>query len=163
MKKKLWDFLFRKKKQVEGSNKISILNSPNSRLVRTGLYLGNKCEYGKKIEVLNEVETNLFVLVMFSNEVCSGGYYGFIYHAGHLYHESITALEVINHENEVNHLKELLNFIPNALVPKDFHQREVLLTEALEVRCQELELLFKADDLVQSIYNYMILNKQEIR
>lgn len=135
------------------------IEDSNDLLVELHTYL-----YEKKLEgiKLNTIETDILALMTFVMETSSGGYSGFVYHSGNLYHETLKALKKINCINELESLTTLLDFFPNKKVPKDSNKRDELLTEEFEIACSNLDNTFNRDMIIDLTYQYLLINKSKI-
>lgn len=141
---------------------INRIEDSNDRVVELSDYLYNKSEYGINMNNLNEIEQDILATMTFYMETSVGGYNGFIYHGGNLYHEAIQSLEKMGFTEEGNALKDLLKYFPNKTVPKELTKRDNFLTEELEEACVPYNKVFEPNKIIEGIIQYYLANKDKI-
>lgn len=129
-------------------------------------HIGEKCQYGDKISVLNEYERVFFVTQQLEMEVNNGGFSQFFYNSsGDFSHELVHAFTEIGANKTAAICKKALGAFPQTF-PVNRYERQEMLDE---IESDEIEEIFDEcddefyeyeDDLTTLNYEYIRKNKQ---
>ena len=131
------------------------------------IYLNEKCEYGEKIDRLNESQKILLIIKNLEREINNGGFNQFYWNSsGDYANETIGALVNIGANKTAEIVKKANSEFNNGTVPKGRIERQNEL-ELIENKAEEnwnnLDLTFYGynEDLTELLIAFVIKNKED--
>lgn len=153
---------------VNGENAVMDTKDKNNFIIDLFDRLAEKCQYGDKIDRLNENERVIYLCFTFEGEINNGGFDQFFYNsAGDYTEETIDSLLKIGATKTAEFLKTATTVFPNNLVPQNREERQALLEEInndeTEKLLNELDNSFYAyeDDLLELEYDYVMQHNDD--
>ncbi len=141
------------------------IENKNNFVIEMSMYLAQKCEYGDKIEALNEKQRVIYITQAVEMEVNNGGFAQYFFNSsGDFANEIVDAYRKIGAEKTAKICEKAIS-IYGGEVPKDRAQREDVLTaddENIDKLLEECDNKFfeYEDDLIELSYEYIMNNKE---
>jgi hypothetical protein len=136
-------------------------------VVEIDSYLNKKCEYGQKIDRLNESQKAILIVENLEREINNGGFNQFYWNSsGNYANETIDALIKIGANKTAEIVKKANSEFKNGIVPKDREKRQDEL-ELIEDKAKEnwnnldSEFYEYNDDLTELLITFVIKNKSD--
>ncbi|WP_157811891.1 DMP19 family protein [Tenacibaculum sp. SZ-18] len=130
-------------------------------------YLNKKCEYGEKVDRLNESQKVLLIVENLEREINNGGFHQFYWNSsGEYANETIDALIKIGANETAEIVKKANSEFKNEIVPKDRAERHNEL-ELIEEKAKEnwnkcdSEFYEYQDNLIELLIAFVIKNKPD--
>ncbi|ARN77369.1 hypothetical protein BST97_04880 [Nonlabens spongiae] len=130
-------------------------------------YLNKKCEFGEKIDRLNESQIVLLIVENLEREINNGGFNQFYFNSsGNYANETIDALTKIGANKTAEIVKKANSEFENGTVPKDRAERQNKL-ELIEEKAEEnwnkcdSEFYEYNDDLTELLIAFILKNKSD--
>lgn len=130
-------------------------------------YLNKKCEYGEKIDRLNESQKVLLIVGNLEREINNGGFHQFYFNSsGDYANETIDALIKIGANKTAEIVKKANSEFKNGILPKDRVERQNEL-ELIEEKGEgnwnkcDSEFYEYQDDLTELLIAFVIKNKRD--
>jgi HPt (histidine-containing phosphotransfer) domain-containing protein len=147
-----------------------LINSENTNgsIIELDDYICKLCEYGSKLDRLNDVQKVFYFNQYLEKEVNNGGFNQFYFNSsGNFAHEIIGSLQTIGAKKTAEIIKKANAQFPNNKVPKDREERQNILEqieEGANVAWEELDQKFYTyeDDLNSLNMEYIRENKINI-
>lgn len=130
-------------------------------------YLNKKCEYGEKVNLLNNSQKVLWIIENLEREINNGGFNQFYWNSsGNYANETIDALILIEAYKTAEIVKKANSEFKNGSVPKDRAERQnelELIEENAEENWNNLDSEFYEynDDLTELLITFVINNKSD--
>lgn len=130
-------------------------------------YLNKKCEYGEKIDGLNESQKVLLIVENLEREINNGGFHQFYFNSsGNYANETIDALTKIGANKTVEIVKKANLEFKKGVVPKDRVKRQnelELIKEKAEENWNKCDLEFYEynDDLTELLMVFVLKHKSD--
>ncbi len=130
-------------------------------------YLNKKCEYGEKVNLLNNSQKVLWIIENLEREINNGGFNQFYWNSsGNYANETIDALILIEAYKTAEIVKKANSEFKNGSVPKDRAERQnelELIEENAEENWNNLDSEFYEynDDLTELLIAFVINNKSD--
>lgn len=130
-------------------------------------YLNKKCEYGEKVNLLNNSQKILWIIENLEREINNGGFNQFYWNSsGNYANETIDALILIEAYKTAEIVKKANSEFKNGSVPKDRAERQnelELIEENAEENWNNLDSEFYEynDDLTELLIAFVINNKSD--
>ena len=130
-------------------------------------YLNKKCEYGEKIDLLNESQKVLLIIENLEREINNGGLHQFYWNSSGKYAvETIDALKEIGANKTAKIVRKANSEFPNGIVPKDRGDRWEklkIISEKSKPIWNKLDFKFYdyEDDLVELLISFVLKNKAD--
>lgn len=150
-------------------NEIWNIEGKEEFIVEMAQYVAKKCEYGDKMEILNEAQRVFYITQALEMEVNNGGFSQFLFNSdGCFANELVSAFEKIGAMKTAEICKKAIS-IYGDIVPTDRDEREAIITpddEKEEERIEEIlnacddEFFKYEDDLLELGYQFIINNKE---
>ena len=148
-------------------DKVLKLESRDKIVTEIDTYLNKKCEYGEKVNLLNNSQKVLWIIENLEREINNGGFNQFYWNSsGNYVNETIDALILIEAYKTAEIVKKANSEFKNGSVPKDRAERQNEL-ELIEVNAEEnwnnldSEFYEYNDDLTELLIAFVINNKSD--
>ena len=148
---------------------IWMIEEKENFIVEMDQYIAKKCEYGDKMEVLNDEQRVFYITQALEMEVNNGGFSQFFFNSdGCFSNELVASFEKIGAMKTAEICKKAISIYGDK-VPTDRDERETVLTtddeneeERIETILNECDVEFfkYEDDLVELNYQFIISNKE---
>ena len=165
--------------QVKQSNSTTMANKPNidsllnstdtnKSIIELDNYISKLCEYGEKLEKLNEHQKVFFLNQQLEREINNGGFNQYFFNSsGEYANETINSLVQIGANITAGILREAIQQFPDDKVPADEYERRQIISEiekkANSVWNQLDDRFYKYDDDLNELnFNYLTKHKDSI-
>jgi len=150
-------------------NEIWNVEEKEEFVIEMAQYIAEKCEYGDKMEILNEEQRVLYITQALEMEVNNGGFSQFFFNSDGIFaNELVSSFEKIGAVKTTEICKKAVSIfgdkiptdrdeIQNVLVPDDEKDEEKI--ENLLNECDD-EFFEYEDDLLELSYQFIIKNKE---
>ena len=148
-------------------DKVLKLESRDKIVTEIDTYLNKKCEYGEKVNLLNNSQKILWIIENLEREINNGGFNQFYWNSsGNYANETIDALILIEAYKTAEIVKKANSEFKNGSVPKDRAERQnelELIEENAEENWNNLDSEFYEynDDLTELLIAFVINNKSD--
>lgn len=148
-------------------DKVLKLESRDKIVTEIDTYLNKKCEYGEKVNLLNNSQKDLWIIENLEREINNGGFNQFYWNSsGNYANETIDALILIEAYKTAEIVKKANSEFKNGSVPKDRVERQnelELIEENAEENWNNLDSEFYEynDDLTELLIAFVINNKSD--
>lgn len=148
-------------------DKVLKLESRDKIVTEIDTYLNKKCEYGEKVNLLNNSQKVLWIIENLEREINNGGFNQFYWNSsGNYANETIDALILIEAYKTAEIVKKANSEFKNGSVPKDRAERQnelELIEENAEENWNNLDSEFYEynDDLTELLIAFVINNKSD--
>ncbi|WP_131248763.1 DMP19 family protein [Aquimarina atlantica] len=136
-------------------------------VVKIDSYLNEKCEYGQKIDRLNEPQKVLLIVENLEREINNGGFNQFYWNSsGDYANETIDALIKIGAKKTAEIVKKANSKFKNGIVPKDRTERQnelELIQEKAEESWNDCDSDFYKyeENITELLISYVLRNKSD--
>jgi len=148
-------------------DKVLKLEMRDKIVTEIDIYLNKKCEYGEKVNLLNNSQKVLWIIENLEREINNGGFNQFYWNSsGNYANETIDALILIEAYKTAEIVKKANSEFKNGSVPKDRAERQnelELIEENAEENWNNLDSEFYEynDDLTELLIAFVINNKSD--